>query len=147
VPLDKALQAPGKEDLPGLLVYSQDAWFDARPAELAAVAMRLAVLKTAPAATPELRRLGQQVRNDSGRPLDVKLPPELGTHGVVLTSFMGVRSHLPDTALTADWFPVLVHESCVVPLIVPSMFWNAGMRAAWDARKLAAPAMALGQTA
>ncbi|MGN6529483.1 MAG: hypothetical protein ACTHL8_24075 [Burkholderiaceae bacterium] len=146
VPLDKALQAPGKEDLPGLLVYSQDAWFDARPAELAAVATRLAVLRTAPAATPELRRLGLQVRNDSGRPLDVKLPPELSTHGVVLTSFMGVRSHLPDTVLAADWFPVLVHEASVVPLIVPSMFWSAAMRAAWDARKLAAPA-AVGQTA
>jgi hypothetical protein len=147
VPLDKALLAPGKEDLPGLLVYSQDTWFDARPAELAAIAMRLAVLKTAPAATPELRRLGLQVRNDSGRPLDVKLPAELSTHDVVLTSFMGVRSHLPDTVLANDWFPLLVHESSVVPLIVPSMFWSAAMRAAWDARKLVMPAVDVGQTA
>jgi hypothetical protein len=140
VPLDRALQAAGDEDLPSLLVYGRDAHFDARPAELAAVAARLAVLRAAPAATPELRRLGQQVRNDSGRPLDVALPEAFNAHGVVLTSFMAVRSHLPGTVLANDWFPILVHESSVVPLIVPSAFWSPALRAAWDERRLSAPA-------
>jgi len=138
VPLDEAMRVPGKEDLPGLLVYSQDAWFDARPAELAAIAQRLSVLRTTPAATPELRRLGLLVRNDSGRPLGVELPAELSPHGVMLTSFMGVRSHLPGSVLSNDWFPVLVHESSVVPLIVPSALWSTAMRAAWDAQRLSA---------
>lgn len=136
VPLDKALRVPGKEDLPGLLVYSPDAYFDARPAELAAMATRLAALKSAPAVMPELRRIGQQVRNDSGRPLDFPLPAQLTSQQVLLTSFMGVRSHLPGSVLTADWFPVLIHPESVIPLVVPSMFWSTGMRAAWDARGL-----------
>ena len=138
VPIERALQQPGQEDLPGLLVVGTDDHFDARPAELAAIAARLAALRTAPAATPELRRFAQQVRNDSGRPLGVELPPALAGRPVVLTSFMAVRSHLPDTALTAGWFPVLVHPSSVIPMIVPCAFWNAALRAAWDAHRLGA---------
>jgi hypothetical protein len=136
VPLDKSLNVPGKEDLPALCVYSPDDYFDARPAALAGMAARLAALRTAPAVMPELRRIGQQVRNDSGRPLDFPLPPQMTSRPVMLTSFMAVRSHLPDTVLIADWFPVLIHPDSVIPLVVPSAFWSSGLRAAWDARQL-----------
>ncbi len=136
VPLDKLLNVPGKEDLPALIVYSTDDYFDARPAALNAMAVRLAQLKAAPAAAPELRRIAQQVRNDSGRPLDFPLPPQMTSRPVMLTSFMAVRSHLPDTTLIADWFPVLIHPDSVIPLVVPSAFWSTAMREAWDARRL-----------
>ena len=145
VPLDKSLSVPGKEDLPALLVYSPDAYFDARPAALAAMAARLAALKTAPAVMPELRRIGQQVRNDSGRPLDFPLPPQMTSFQVLLTSFMAIRSHLPNSVLTAEWFPVLIHPDSVIPLIVPSAFWSSGLRAAWDARRLAVGASSGGE--
>ncbi len=136
VPLDKSLNVPGKEDIPALCVYSPDPYFDAHPAALAGMAQRLAALKTAPAVMPELRRIGQQVRNDSGRPLDFPLPPQMTSQPVMLTSFMAIRSHLPDTVLIADWFPVLIHPDSVIPLVVPSAFWSSAMRAAWDARQL-----------
>ncbi|MET0384024.1 MAG: hypothetical protein ABW032_11435, partial [Burkholderiaceae bacterium] len=99
VPIDQFLATPGTEDLPALLVYSREAYFDDRPAELSAIAIRLAALRGAPESSGELRRIGQQVRNDSGRPLDFPLPPQMTTQPVMLTSFMAIRSHLPDTVL------------------------------------------------
>ena len=140
VEADGALFEAGEDDRPGLLVYSLDAYFDARPAELAALGVRLAGLKATPgtSATSEPRRLGQQIRNDSGRPLDVPLPTALSARAVLLTSFMGVRAHLPDGILGADWFPLLAHPSSVIPMIVPCMFWPPALRAAWGMRRLRA---------
>ncbi len=54
---------------------------------------------------PDDVRIGQQVRH-SGRPLS-PLPPETSFQ-VLLTSFMAIRSHLPNSVLTAEWFPVLI---------------------------------------
>ena len=134
---DEALFAPGDEDKPALVVYSDDEYFDARPAELGALGARIADPKGTRTAAPELRELAQQVRNDSGRPLGVAVPAALSAHAVVLTSVMGIRSHLPGGVLAADWFPLLTHASSAVPLILPAALWPQALRAAWDTGQLA----------
>ena len=134
---DEALFAPGDEDKPALVVYSNDEYFDARPAELGALGARIADPKGTRAAAPELRELALQVRNDAGRPLGVAVPAALSAHDVVLTSVMGIRDHLPGGVLAADWFPILTHSASAVPLIVPAALWPQAMRAAWDSGQLA----------
>jgi hypothetical protein len=137
VEADDRAFVPGGDDLPGVLVYSEDEYFDARPAELAAVGARLLELKAAGAAGAlELGRFAQLVRNDSGRPLGVTLPAALNAKEPLLSSFVAIRAHLPDGVLAADWFPVLMHPSSVVPMIVPSTFWPPAMLAAWNERRL-----------
>ncbi len=133
---DDAVFATGTEDRPALLVYSLDDHFDARPFELGAIASRLAELSRTPAGASEASRFAQQVRNDSGRPLDVPLPASLSTRPVVLTSFMGLRAHLPHGVLAADWFPILTHPSSVIPMMVPCQYWPQALRAAWEAQEL-----------
>jgi hypothetical protein len=76
------------------------------------------------------------VRNDSGRPLGVAVLPALNAKTPLLSSFVAIRSHLPDGLLAADWFPVLMHPSSVVPMIVPCTFWPPALLAAWNERRL-----------
>jgi hypothetical protein len=140
---DDGVFARGSDDLPGVLLYSEDEYFDARPAELAAIAARLIELKAAGAVGAfELSRFAQLVRNDSGRPLGVPVPPGLSAKAPLLTSFVAIRAHLPDGILVGDWFPVLIHSSSVIPMIVPSMFWPPALLAAWNERRLSAEAPA-----
>jgi hypothetical protein len=137
VEADDGVFARGADDLPGVLVYSEDEYFDARPAELAAVAARLVELKSAGAVGAfELSRFAQLVRNDSGRPLAVAVPAALNAHVPLLSSFVAIRAHLPDGLLAADWFPVLMHPSSAVPMIVPFTFWPPALLAAWNERRL-----------
>ncbi len=138
VEADDGVFAQGGDDLPGVLVYSEDEYFDARPAELAAIGARLLELKSAGAvgASFELSRFAQLVRNDSGRPLGVAVPVALSAREPMLSSFVAIRSHLPDGILAGAWFPVLIHPSSVVPMIVPSTFWPPALLAAWNERRL-----------
>jgi hypothetical protein len=137
VEADDGVFAQGDDDLPGVLVYSEDEYFDARPAELAAIGARLLELKSAGAAGgSELSRFAQLVRNDSGRPLGVAVPAALSAREPMLSSFVATRAHLPDGILAGAWFPVLVHPSSVVPMIVPCTFWPPAMLAAWNERRL-----------
>jgi hypothetical protein len=137
VEADDGVFARGGDDLPGVLVYSEDEYFDARPAELAAVAARLLELKSAGAVGAfEVSRFAQLVRNDSGRPLGVPVPAALNAKEPLLSSFVAIRAHLPDGILAASWFPVLMHPSSVVPMIVPSTFWSPALLAAWNERRL-----------
>jgi hypothetical protein len=137
VEADDGVFARGDDDLPGMLVYSEDEYFDARPAELAAIGARLLELKSAGAVgAAELIRFAQLVRNDSGRPLGVTVPAALSAKEPMLSSFVAIRAHLPDGILAGAWFPVLIHPSSVVPMIVPSTFWPPAMLAAWNERRL-----------
>jgi hypothetical protein len=137
VEADDGVFARGEDDLPGVLVYSEDEYFDARPAELAAIGARLVELKAAGAVgTFEPSRFAQSVRNDSGRPLGVPVPASLSAREPMLSSFIAIRSHLPDGLLAGDWFPVLIHPSSVVPMIVPHTFWPDAMVAAWNERRM-----------
>ena len=137
VEADDGVFAPGSDDLPGVLLFSEDEYFDARPAELAAIGARLLELKAAGAVGAfELSRFAQLVRNDSGRPLGVAVPAALSAKEPMLSSFVAIRAHLPEGVLAGAWFPVLIHPSSVVPMIMPSTFWPPAMVSAWNERRM-----------
>ena len=137
VEADDGVFARGDDDLPGVLVFSEDEYFDARPAELAAIGARLVELKSGGmAGNGEPSRFAQSVRNDSGRPLGIAVPASLSPKAPTLSSFVAIRTHLPDGLLSGDWFPVLIHPSSVVPMIVPHGFWPPAMLAAWSERRM-----------
>ena len=135
VQADDGVFARGEDDLPGVLVYSEDEYFDARPMELAAIGARLLELKAA-GGTSDLARFAQGVRNDTGRPLGLTVPAALSAKEPFLSSFVAIRAHLPDGILAGAWFPVLIHSSSVVPMIVPSTFWPPALLQAWNERRM-----------
>ncbi len=137
VEADDGVFAQGGDDLPGVLVFSEDEYFDARPAELAAIGARLVDLRAGGAgANVEAGKFAQNVRNDSGRPLGIAVPASLSPKEPMLSSFVAIRAHLPDGLLSGDWFPVLTHPSSVVPMIVPHTFWPPAMLTAWNERRM-----------
>ncbi len=135
VEADDGVFAQGEDDLPGVLLFSEDEYFDARPAELAAIGAKLVELRAIGSGS-EASRFAQAVRNDSGRPLGVPVPASLSAREPMLSSFVAIRAHLPDGLLSGAWFPVLVHPSSVVPMIVPQTFWPPAMLAAWNERRM-----------
>ena len=135
VEADDGVFAQGEDDLPGVLLFSEDEYFDARPAELAALGAKLVELKAIGSGS-EASRFAQAVRNDSGRPLGVPVPASLSAREPMLSSFVAIRAHLPDGLLSGAWFPVLIHPSSVVPMIVPQTFWPPAMLAAWNERRM-----------
>jgi len=135
VEADDGVFAQGEDDLPGVLLFSEDEYFDARPAELAAIGAKLVELRAIGSGS-EAGRFAQAVRNDSGRPLGVPVPASLSAREPMLSSFVAIRAHLPDGVLSGAWFPVLVHPSSVVPMIVPQTFWPPAMLAAWNERRM-----------
>jgi len=135
VEADDGVFAQGEDDLPGVLLFSEDEYFDARPAELAAIGARLVELRAIGSGS-EASRFAQAVRNDSGRPLGVPVPASLSAREPMLSSFIAIRAHLPDGLLSGAWFPVLIHPSSVVPMIVPQTFWPPAMLAAWNERRM-----------
>ena len=135
VEADDGVFAPGEDDLPGVLLFSEDEYFDARPAELAAIGAKLVELRAIGSGS-EASRFAQAVRNDSGRPLGVPVPASLSAREPMMSSFIAIRAHLPDGLLSGAWFPVLVHPSSVVPMIVPQTFWPPAMLAAWNERRM-----------
>ena len=144
VEADDGVYAPGGDDLPGVLVFSEDEHFDARPAELAAVGARLLELRAAGSSGGELAKFAQAVRNDSGRPLGVAVPAALSAKEPLLSSFIAIRAHLPEGVLAGSWFPVLIHPSSVVPMIMPSTFWPPAMLQAWSERRMSLETSARG---
>ena len=142
--LDPAAFAAGRdEDVAGILLFGSEEYFDARPAELTAIAARLRELKNSRAAVPSgVSRFVQRIRLDAGRPSNVPVPASLSAQEVFMTSFMAIRAHLPDGQLRADWFPVLVHSASAIPLIVPYTYWPQALLEAWQARRLCAGAAA-----
>ncbi len=135
VEADDGVFAQGEDDLPGVLLFSEDEYFDARPAELAALGGRLLELRAIGSGS-EASRFAQAVRNDSGRPLGVPVPASMNAREPMLSSFVAIRAHLPDGLLAGAWFPVLIHPSSVVPMIVPQTFWPPAMLAAWNERRM-----------
>jgi hypothetical protein len=136
VQADGAARAPGDGDLPAVVLYSEDDYFDARPAELASIGQRLLALR-ATGGVSEASRFAQFVRNDAGRPLGLPVPASVHAKEPVLSSVVAIRAHLPGGLLAGQWFPLLMHPSSVVPMIVPATFWPAALIAAWNERRLA----------
>jgi hypothetical protein len=144
---NEALFVPGEADLPGVLVYSEDDYFDARPAELRAIGARLAELRPGMLDDPVLKDLADNLTRPTVRLRNVPVPSAVTQRPVRVTSFMGVRSHMPGGRMAGEWFPVLAHPGSVYPMVVPAAFWSTGLREAWDAGRLhplAAPRAAAG---
>ncbi len=70
------------------------------------------------------------------------VPAALSAKGPMLSSFVAIRAHLPEGMLSGQWFPVLIHASSVVPMIVPHTFWPPAMLAAWNERRMSLEATA-----
>jgi len=129
VQANMALFAPGENDHPAQMLFSRDPWFDARPAELHAIAQRLYALKNTAPADPVEKALAARVSNESDHTLGWQLPPELTARTVMAAIVMVYRKHLSRGVLSGACFPLLTHPSTPAVMILPAAFWTPELAA------------------
>jgi hypothetical protein len=136
VQANKLMFVPGDADCPGLLVYSPDPYFDARPAELRDVAQRMFGYKGTEPGHEELKRLAELVSDEAGRSLKFALPKVLSSRDIDTSTFMIFRRHIPNGVLTMSMFPILIHPATPVAMMVPFESWPGEMIALWREGRL-----------
>ena len=122
---------PGQDDCPGLLVYSLDPYFEARPQELRAIAHKIFALKETVPEDPDLQAIAKLVTEEMDRSMGWKIPEAFTDKDVRAAAFLVFRKHIPLGVLHGSHFPILVHPSTQAVMIVPHEAWPVGMIGAW----------------
>lgn len=127
---------PGDANCPGLLVYSQDEYFDARPTELRLLGRAFFALKGKEPDDPELRKLAKLVTEEVDRTLQFRLPRVFCSQHVCSGIFMLFRKHIPNGVLSCGLFPVLTHPATPAVLMLPFEFWPIELIVMWKEGRL-----------
>jgi hypothetical protein len=132
---NNALFKPGPDDLPGAILYSRDAYFDARPQALRAIARTLFGYKGADA-PQSVRPITEWLANEREMAFNLPVPPDLTTHPAFATGMLFFRKHLPEQVLAGAWMPLLTHTETRAVMVAPRQFWPRELVARWKARDL-----------
>lgn len=136
VQANKLMFSAGNEECPGLLVYSPDAYFDARTDELAKLGSRIFSLKNTQPTDPAERKLADMVTDEMDRAMGWKLPPVMTARDVRTAAFLVFRKHIPNGILSNGLFPILIHPATQAVMIVPFEFWPKELILLWKQGKL-----------
>lgn len=136
VQANNQLFAPGDLDLPAMLVYSLDPYFDARPAELRSIGSKVFALKGTEPADPELNSLARLITEEVDRSMGLRLPPVFSPQELRSAVFVVFRQHIPNGVLSCGLFPILTHTATDAVLILPFEFWPAELTILWRDRQL-----------
>lgn len=124
----------GDQDLPAVVVWSPDPWFDEAPLQLQRIAHRVFSVRDRDRVAPELLPLRESLRNPFARELGLLVPPLLtGGRLVYLSSLLVVRSHLPQRSLLRGVVPVRAGEEWDFPVLLPSALWGEPLLRWWQA--------------
>jgi hypothetical protein len=132
----RLLFSPGAEDGAGILIHSQDAWFDGRPQALRALAREIYELKNNSHRTPAQNAVVRRLTNELDRAMGYQLPADVTDKAVFSTACMVFRKHIPEGVLSSGCVPVLVHPSTKAVMIVPFEFWPPKLVDMWVAGRL-----------
>jgi len=126
------------DDLPAVMVYSRAVYFDGRVSALRQLCHDLFALKGTRPHDPELRRIIEGITDESvtRSPMGWPVPAQVSVHELKVTTFMGLRKHLPDRRLDAGWFPILSHPTARTAMILPCQWWTGELLALWRARQM-----------
>ncbi len=127
---------PGAADCPGMVVHSDDAYFNAHPLELRLAASCIASLKGLNFTDPDMRALARSVTDESARYLSLQLPAVLSHKALKASVFMLFRRHLPNGVLSRSLFPLLSHPSTPAVMMLPFEFWPIELIVRWKEGRL-----------
>ncbi len=121
---------PGQDDHPGEVVYDPAGRAD--PDALDAVAERLYALKGTRPRNPSLAFIAAYLTHERTRTRGFPVPPGLGARGLLLSTLVFHRPHLPGARLGGLRFPVLIADAAPgVAMVLPAPCWPEAMRASW----------------
>jgi hypothetical protein len=126
--------AAGREDLPGVTVYSPDGYYDAHPHDLAAIGRACFQFKNTVPADAEFRAVADRLTDEFDLTARMPVPRRLADgREVFLGATMFHRARLPGSVLRAGAFPmVIAPELTELNMVLPLAYWPGVLRAAWD---------------
>lgn len=130
------LWTPGANWAPGWAVFQRVGFAKSRPEVLAKAAEQLQEVANWTPTEPDHALLIRCLSDDMGRPgFTIINSRVLGIEGLVLTSFVVIRRHLPGAYLRQPWLPLIVApDVCPYPAIVPGELWTPGLLRNWIAK-------------
>lgn len=113
-------------DLPAVLLYSMEPYYDEHPEELRKLAREIFSYKNKKDAPLELQKFADLISNELSSEYNLILPSSITPHGkVYYSTFVVWRKHLIDNYLKNSLFPIFAApdrvKSC---MIVPKQYWS-----------------------
>jgi hypothetical protein len=129
VQANKALFSPGPSDAPAEIVYDPDGRLG--PEELKAAAQQLFQLKNTEPADAQAARIARHLTAEISRAFGLPAPASIGG-GLLLSTIVVARKHLPNHRVTMGHFPVIISDACKGSvMILPSRWWPRALAQEW----------------
>jgi len=138
---NNSLFEPGPNDSPAEILY--DPHGRLQPAELAPLAHRLYLLKNTKPADPEEARIAEHLTGEMTRAFGMPVPRTISGAGLLESTLLIIRKHLPNRRLAAGYFPILISDACKgSAMILPSRWWPRALAEQWGLEAEQAPRVA-----
>lgn len=132
VQANDALFHPGDNNSPAEVLYDPQGRLT--PQELAPLARRLFELKNTQPLDAGLARIAEHLTAEITRAFGMAVPPGISNKGLLISTVLVMRQHLPNRRLSLGYFPVLISERCPgCAMILPSRWWPQALIQAWGA--------------
>jgi Fe-S cluster assembly iron-binding protein IscA len=131
--VNRGMLSAGRDDLPGVTVYSTDDYFDDHPQDLADIAHAAYALKDTEPDDAELRAVADRMTDEYDMTVRQPLPYRLTDRRLVyIAATLFHRARLPGAVLSARLVPVVIGpEYTDVNMILPLLCWSPDLRACW----------------
>lgn len=130
VQANKLLFSPGKGNSPAEVIYDPSGklgW-----ADLVAPASKMYDLKNTKPDDATLRAVADHLTDERDRASGMRVPHAVSPHGLMMSTLLISRAHLPDNKLTLGYFPLLIHDRLPgVTMVLPSRWWPGDLTDAW----------------
>lgn len=121
------------EDCPAAILFTMDPSVDDDPEKLKDIAKILYSHKNGNCDNEELNRVVQVITDEQTIWMNYHISAAAtGSIGVLYSTIMVHRKHLPLNYLNSGWFPLLIHPTKTKgAMILPSKYWDAKMVEIW----------------
>lgn len=133
VQANRVLFSSGERDAPGDVVYDPRGL--ASIEALRAAAGALAALKNTRPEDPVLRAIADHLTGELTRVCGMSVPPGLSQSGLLVSTLLIHRKHLPDNKLSLPIIPLLINDRMPgVATVFPSRWWPSNFLDTWLGR-------------
>jgi hypothetical protein len=132
--VNQGMFAPGPADLPGVTVYSTDAFYDENPQDLCEIGQACFEFKNTEPIESEFKPVALRLTDEHDFTMRMPLPRRLtDNRQAFLAATMFHRRRLPNGVLCGSLFPlVIAPEATEVNMVLELPHWSKTLRKDWE---------------